>query len=396
MTADGSSGRIVGALVIVNFVSLLHHLAFSPLLPLIAADLNVGVPLLGQVPAGSILLAGALGLVIGPLSDLYGHARAIRLGGLSIAISAVGMALSPSYLVLLLFGLVGAFGRATVQPIAMALAGARLSPESARHAFGWIQVSGSCSAVLGIPMLAILSANAGWRAGFLALGVFAVLALVVLSRLPVGPPSSAGGRPLASMLSPYRPLLRHRPTVGVIGATLLSSAGFTAVFSYVAAFFRHQHDLSTEQIGISYAISGLGLIAGNLLAARRLSGVPLRPLLVVALLARGLLFAGVILAPVGPVATVALFTCVGFADGLTFVIAPTLLSRESPTGRGTTMALNGTAHSFGAALGGALGGLGLALGGYAYLGLLSMAFGTAAAFLTAWSGRSSLPTSHGP
>jgi predicted MFS family arabinose efflux permease len=117
---------------------------------------------------------------------------------------------------------------------------------------------------------------------------------------------------------------------------------------------------------------------------------------VVALLARGLLFAGVILAPVGPVATVALFTCVGFADGLTFVIAPTLLSRESPTGRGTTMALNGTAHSFGAALGGALGGLGLALGGYAYLGLLSMAFGTAAAFLTAWSGRSSLPTSHGP
>ena len=102
-------------------------------------------------------------------------------------------------------------------------------------------------------MLAILSANAGWRAAFLALGVFAVLALVVLSRLPVGPPSSAGGRPLASMLSPYRALLRHRPTVGVIGATLLSSAGFTAVFNYVAAFFRHQHDLSTEQIGISTA-----------------------------------------------------------------------------------------------------------------------------------------------
>jgi MFS transporter, DHA1 family, inner membrane transport protein len=388
--------RLVGALVIVSFASLLYHLAFSPLLPLIAADLNVGVPLLGQVPAASVLLAGTLGLVIGPLSDLYGHARAIRLGGLSIAISAIGMGLSPGYLTLLFFGLVGALGRATVQPIAMALVGAQLSPESARHAVGWIQVSASCSAILGIPMLAILSANAGWRAGFLALGALAVLALIVSSRLPAAPPSTAAGRGLASMLTPYRPLLRHRPTVGVIGATLLSSAGFTAVFTHVAAFFRHRHDLTTEQIGISYAISGLGLIAGNLLAARRLSGVPLRPLLAVTLLARGLVFAAVVLAPVGPIATVLLFTAVGFADGLTFVVAPTLLSRESPTGRGTTMALNGTAHSFGTALGGALGGLGLALGGYAYLGLLSMVFGTAAALLASWSGRSRRPASHGP
>jgi DHA1 family inner membrane transport protein len=388
--------RLVGALVIVSFASLLYHLAFSPLLPLIAADLHVSVPLLGQVPAASVLLAGTLGLVIGPLSDLYGHARAIRLGGLSIAISAIGMGLSPGYLALLFFGLVGALGRATVQPIAMALAGSQLSPESARHAIGWIQVSASCSAILGIPMLAILSANAGWRAGFLALGALAVLALVVSSRLPAAPPSAAGKRGLASMLTPYRPLLRHRPTVGVIGATLLSSAGFTAIFTYVAAFFRHRHDLSTEQIGISYAISGLGLIAGNLLAARRLSGVPLRPLLAVTLLARGLLFAAVVLAPVGPIATVALFTAVGFADGFTFVVTPTLLSRESPAGRGTTMALNGTAHSFGTALGGALGGLGLALGGYAYLGFLSITFGTAAALLTSWSGRSSPPASHGP
>jgi predicted MFS family arabinose efflux permease len=215
-----------------------------------------------------------------------------------------------------------------------------------------------------------------------------VLALIVSSRLPAAPPSAAAGRGLASMLTPYRPLLRHRPTIGVIGATLLSSAGFTAVFTYVAAFFSHRHDLSTEQIGISYAISGLGLILGNLLAARRLSGVPLRPLLAATLLARGLVFAAVVLAPVGPIAAVALFTCVGFADGLTFVIAPTLLSRESPTGRGTTMALNGTAHSFGTALGGALGGLGLALGGYAYLGFLSIAFGTAASVLSLWSGRS--------
>jgi DHA1 family inner membrane transport protein len=223
-----------------------------------------------------------------------------------------------------------------------------------------------------------------------------VLALIVSSHLPAAPPSAAAGRGLASMLTPYRPLLRHRQTVGVIGATLLSSAGFTAIFTYVAAFFRHRHDLSTEQIGISYAISGLGLIAGNLLAARRLSGVPLRPLLAVTLLARGLLFAAVVLAPVGPIAAVALFTAVGFADGFTFVVAPTLLSRESPTGRGTTMALNGTAHSFGTALGGALGGLGLALGGYAYLSFLSITFGTAAALLTSWSGRSSPPASHGP
>jgi hypothetical protein len=48
VTADGSSGRIFGALVIVNFVSLLHHLAFSPLVGLRGLR---GWPRLGTVLA---------------------------------------------------------------------------------------------------------------------------------------------------------------------------------------------------------------------------------------------------------------------------------------------------------------------------------------------------------
>ena len=45
-----------------------------------ARDLDVGVPLLGQVVAAMLLVSAAIGLVAGPLADRYGHRRVILLG----------------------------------------------------------------------------------------------------------------------------------------------------------------------------------------------------------------------------------------------------------------------------------------------------------------------------
>jgi MFS family permease len=79
-----AGAAVLVALCCAAFAGYLNSLALSPLLPAISADLGASVSLLGQVPALMLVLAGALGLVIGPLADHFGHRRVLLLGTLAI------------------------------------------------------------------------------------------------------------------------------------------------------------------------------------------------------------------------------------------------------------------------------------------------------------------------
>ena len=60
---------LIAALALAAVVALLGSTTYGPFLPVMAADLGVGIPLLGQLPAASMLLAAVLGLIVGPLAD---------------------------------------------------------------------------------------------------------------------------------------------------------------------------------------------------------------------------------------------------------------------------------------------------------------------------------------
>ena len=117
----------VATLVLTAFRGALNVVVLGPFLPAISGELGVGVPLLGQAPALSNLLAALLGLGIGPLADRYGHRRALVVGLLAIAAGGLGTALASSYVVLLLGVLLSAPGRSIAMPIAQAIAGAAFS-----------------------------------------------------------------------------------------------------------------------------------------------------------------------------------------------------------------------------------------------------------------------------
>jgi predicted MFS family arabinose efflux permease len=73
------------------------------------------------------------------------------------------------------------------------------------------------------------------------------------------------------------------------------------------------------------------------------------------------------------------------------VVIATLFVRESPAGTATTMVLNGTTLNLGSAVGAALGGVLIALGGYSALGFGLPLFAFAAAALAWWPSNTPLP-----
>src|SRR6186997_8726 len=135
---------LVAALMVATFVNFLGSLALGPFLPQVAHDLETTVALVGQVPALVLLLAALLGLVIGPLADHYGYGRSLMAGILAATVSTLAIGLAPTYAFLLLVTIIGAIGRAAVQPSAQATVALHFPDEAKRrYAMSRVQMGNS-------------------------------------------------------------------------------------------------------------------------------------------------------------------------------------------------------------------------------------------------------------
>ena len=78
------TGRLLATACIAALVGYASSIAMSPFLIPIATELHVTVALLGQIPAVATAAAAALGLVVGPLADHFGHRRTMLVGLLAL------------------------------------------------------------------------------------------------------------------------------------------------------------------------------------------------------------------------------------------------------------------------------------------------------------------------
>ena len=398
-TEEAGGWLLLATICLAPLVAFLLAVALSPFFPVVAAELGTTVALLGQVTAVSMLGAAALGLLVGPLADHYGHRRLLLLGLLAVVVSALGTALAPTFALLLLAALAGAVSRAIVQPVSLAVAGERFRGAARRRAISWAVAATAGAAIVGTPAMTSIGAAFGWRAAFVVLGMAALtVAALALRALPLdaaparrvprlGAVRSASGSPrLGDVLAAYAPLLHHSPTLGLVGSSLLRSAAAWGWFTYYGAYLVEHHHLSLQRAGLAYTGVGLGFFAGSLVANGPIRHVPPRPLLVAISTLLGLLIAGATLLPVGALVEVAAISASAMMMGLGNVVATMLLTTESPAGRATTMTLHQSAFSVGSAAGSAVGGLLLALSGYHAIAVSVPVFCCAAALLV-WLSR---------
>jgi MFS transporter, DHA1 family, inner membrane transport protein len=378
---------LLASICLPPFVAGLGTIAYAPFFPVIARDLGTTVPLLGQISAPTTLAAAVLGLLVGPIADRHGYRRILLIGLLGVVAGSLSVALAPSIAIMLVAMLIAAIGRAIVQPLSVAIAGSNLDEASRRRAISLVTAAVAGTAIVGLPVLTALADAFGWRIAFLALTALSVAVVLLAARvLPIDQPVDGAAIDVGTILRAYVPALHHSPTFGMIASSVLISTGMASIWTYLGAFLVEERHFSVAETGVAYAFVGGGLLAGSLLAGGRLGALPLRPLAIITVALFGpvglsvfFLSAGTIVVLVSLAATTAL---VGIAN----VARTTLLLKETPAGRATTTTLNVTAQSIGHALGSAIGGLLLVLGGYQAIALGVLAFASVAAFLT-WLSR---------
>jgi predicted MFS family arabinose efflux permease len=328
------------------------------LLPAIAGDLGVSIPMAGQLVTG-FALAYALGSPL--LAVATGALNRRRLMLVSLGTFVLGnllAAFAHRYAVLMAARLAMALAAATYMPAASAHAAAAVAPERRGRALAVIYSGLTLAMAIGTPLGVIVGHRYGWRLTFVGVAAFAGLAMVGL-RLVM--PAAVTGT--AATLAERLAVARRSDVLGVLFSTVLVMAGVFTVYTYLAPFLKVFGALDGQALAAVLFFFGLGSAAGNLLSGaasdrfgpRRVLGVVLVGLVSVFSL---LSVTAHTLPPAAarPVlmALIALWGLVGFA----FPSAQqSRLVRLDPRLAPITLSLNGSAIYGGISLGALLGSL---------------------------------------
>ncbi|MHA6641770.1 MFS transporter [Mesorhizobium sp. A623] len=230
----------------------------SSLLPDIAADAHISVPL-----AGVLITAFALAYAIGApiLTTLTGDwdRRRVILTTLALfVLGNIGAAVSSSFELLLASRIVMALAAGLFAATAQATAVALVDPHHRARAIAVVVGGTTVAVAVGAPLGALLAAFTGWRGTFFAIAGTSALVFAILwfglprgisgTRLPLK-------RRLAAALVPgVRPILL---------TTLFALTGAFAVFSYIAPLAIEGAGLDPIALPGMLLAFGVGAMIGN-------------------------------------------------------------------------------------------------------------------------------------
>ncbi|MCW3979083.1 MAG: MFS transporter [Candidatus Bathyarchaeota archaeon] len=328
---------------------------------------TVGV--MGQIITASSIIGMIAAPIMAALSIKYRQRTLLLTGIALITISALGCSVAPNYAVMLLTFSLNGLGTAMVGPMVMSLVGEHLPQERRSGAIGLIVASTPMlSTVTGL-MINIITSR-GWRTAY----VIYVLPIAVISLILsfLGLPSSRKIKEKEaqsiSILDGFKRIVRHRSALSCLVGTSLAMAAWTSVVSYGISFFRQQFQTPTEWAGMIWSGMALCFTIGSLVTGRLVDSYGRRPLTYISALLIGILTISFTNVPSLQVSIFfALLTSV--LAGLRHSVSNSLSLEQVPEFRGAMMSLNSGSLRLGVALGSAIGGLALTLGGYNLVGI---------------------------
>lgn len=189
VTEETTHGRtserrtVLAVAVLASFVTFLDGTVVSVALPAISAELGGGLAVQQWVVDAYLITLGALILVAGSLSDLYGRRRVLRLGLVGFGVTSVLIAAAPTAEVLVVArGLQGVAG-ALLVPSSLALITSTFRDDAQARAIGawtaWTSGAALAGPVVGGLFVDLLS----WRLAFVVNVLPVAVTLVLMTRL---------------------------------------------------------------------------------------------------------------------------------------------------------------------------------------------------------------------
>jgi DHA1 family inner membrane transport protein len=366
-------GQISRPLFLTMFAAQSAIIALSPVLPRVAADLDVSTVAAGQLRTVAGLAAGVTALALGRVArGLDLRTVMLRAAGV-LAFGSLLSSVVPSFALLALAQLIVGVGIGALVA-AGTTAAAEWAPAAERTRVLSHTLLGQPAAwIVGMPVIGALG-TVSWRCGWLALPLAgSLLAACVLAVRQRTPPQVREVGLLAALQQPG--LARWAV------AELFANAGWAGTLVYAGALFVQSYGTSPTLTGFVLAGAAGAYVAGNLAFRGFADSDHVRvPLLRLSLL---LAVAVPLFGTIRPGLSVsaALFAAAAFVAGGRTLLGNAFGLRAAPERLLALMGARAASTQFGYFLGSAAAGVALQAAGYAGLGFALGGFFVAAALV---------------
>lgn len=360
-TVDGGTVlhyRILIWLAVATFSNGIDGYVLAGLLPAIADSLQVSTALAGQLLAIFALTSALAGPVLGALTS--GWERRSTIVG-SLAVFVLGnliTALAPDYPVAMVGRVVAALGACLMNA---SITGYVIHVAPVQHrgkALSFVLAGWMTATALGVPVGLVIG-QSNWRLPLLMVAAVGTIALIgILIKLPHLrlPPGTLRDR--------LQPLRQPELLAGLVITTGILCASYVC-FTYAVLILHFVRGWTIVAIMFGY---GLASMLGNAVTGRladRSNPVRVLTIWLLGLLLNAAIGAVTLGETSGTILVVfglAWFLLAGIGNGGAAVPQQARLAAMAGNSAAIVMALNGSAISLGAALGGALGGMLLTIG----------------------------------
>jgi predicted MFS family arabinose efflux permease len=345
----------------------------SPFLLDMARDLDADLAAAGNLVAIQSVAWGVASLFAGAGSDRLGRRPILVAGCLLLVVSGFGVAVAQTYAAVAIWRVIGGVGGGAFMGTVFATVSDHVPGAQRGRALGWVVTGQSLALVVGVPVMTLAGAAAGWRGAVVGQSI-AMLVGTVCVWLVV-PRSVARAEQPSLSFGAMRRLVGPRVLALLLAGTS-ERVCYSAVVVFLPTYLLTRYPIDPPALALGLSVVALGNMFGNLLGGQLTDRVRAPQ----AVAASSLALSGLLAVPVlwwSP--SFAVSVALGFAYTLANATCRpallTLLSHVSAEARGAVLGLNVTFASVGWVAATVLGGYVVAVAGFGALGVLTCCFG---------------------
>ena len=356
--------RILGPLVAATFVGTWNITFLAPILPEVADGAGVSVTAAGQLMTLSAVFTMLALIALGPLSDRYGRKAMLTAGLAIMAAASFGAAATSSYPLLMALRILAGVADALVMPVAIAAVADYFEEKDRQVAINIMIIPGGAAAVIGLPLVVVVTALADWHVAFLMLGITLAATTLLAQTLPPVARREHQAPLREHYRASYGEVLSSRAALLVLLASVLSASVWYGVITYAGAFFEDELDAGPTMLSLLFSGLGVAYIIGGGLGALAASRTSPRSIAITSTV-----MAAVVLIPAitsAPLAPLSIFLALVFAAsrGPAIAALANILLELVPGARGTAISTYAVVAATGLLIGAASGGGAIELLGY--------------------------------
>lgn len=175
-----SDAKVIGLVGLAHGTSHFFHLILAPLFPWLKIEFGLSYAELGLLMTVFFVISGSGQALAGFVVDRIGALPVLFSGISLLALSALGLAASQSYAMLLAFAALAGLGNSVFHPADFTLLNRRVTPPRLGHAFSVHGLSGTLGWAAAPVFLAGIATLSNWRIALLAAAALAFVVLLVL------------------------------------------------------------------------------------------------------------------------------------------------------------------------------------------------------------------------